>query len=404
MVIHNGGIFRRMTMSFQTSQPDLTNTIFSDSDLQIARKYLQDWISREMPSWLNKPQGPFGEDWKRDDVQATCRLIDLAHMIDIVTHNATPRSIPILNKKVREKLLRRPSDMQQFYETLTELQVSFMLTSRVSPLTLEPTIPGQQKAPDIAFQLPEGVVYLDVTVFRGGPLDRWELSIDRIKKAINTRIFKRKKSLSLEIRFPFEKNNIDQLISQVLEKIDEGDTGEVAIGNKGVIRWEPFPITIVPEGKDISEMSTIAHSSTGMGAFHGPRSIMDTASGFSTDIAAPSPEDVTRANQLLFKSISTKLKEKHDQFPRNEQSLYVIKLGHWRLITDQFIDLIHQHIWTKDDYRWITGINFFRPRQGYSNTDKGSEFILITNPRAKCPASQSLESLFNNHNAQFHYQ
>ncbi len=190
----------------------------------------------------------------------------------------------------------------------------------------------------------------------------------------------------------------------MLEKIDEGDTGETAIGNKGVIRWEPFPVTIVPKGKDISEMSSIAASSTGIGAFHGPSTIMDIATGFSTDIAAPLPEDITRANELLFKSISIKLKEKHDQFPRNKQCLYVIKLGHRRLITDRLIDLIHQHIWTKDDYRWITGIIFFRPRQGYSNTDQDSEFILNTNPRAKCLASQSLESLFNNKNAQFHYQ
>src|SRR5260370_41242986 len=121
--------------------------MFSDSDLQIARKFLQAWISREVPSWLNKAQGPFGEDWKRDDVQAACRLIDLARMIDLVTHLATPRSIPILNKKVRENLLRHPSDIQQFHETLTELHVAFKLTSRVSPLTLEPAIHRQQNAP-----------------------------------------------------------------------------------------------------------------------------------------------------------------------------------------------------------------------------------------------------------------
>jgi hypothetical protein len=304
----------------------------------------------------------------------------------------------------KDSELQSPSDMQQFYEALTELQVAFMLISRVSPLTLEPDIPRRQKAPDIAFQLPEGLVYLDVTVFRGGPLDKWEQSIDRIKRAIEKRIIKRKKALSFEIRFPFENTNVDQIISQILEKIDEDDTGEVAIGDKGIIHWEPFPKIIVPEGKDISELSSIVASSTNIGAFHSPSTIMDIAVGFSADIAAPFPEDRARANELLLKSISTKLKEKHDQFPPLEQSLYVIKLGHWRLITNQLIDLIHQCIWTKDDYRWITGIIFFRPRQGYSSTDKGSEFILNTNPRAKCPATQSLESLFNTNNARFHYQ
>lgn len=389
-------------MSFQTSQLDLTNTIFSSNDLQIARNYLLTWIRREIPSWLNKPQGLFGEYWKRDDVQSACHLINLARMIDVVTCNLSPQSIPILNKKVKENLLRRPSDMQQFDEALTELQVATMLISRVSPLTLEPAIYGQKKAPDIAFQLPEGIVYLDVTVFRGGPLDRWEQANNRVMKAIERRITKRKRTLNVDIQLPFDNINVDQIISQVLDKFDEGDRGEISIGGKGVIRWEPFPVNIVSYGEaDNPEMSSLILSSNGVGGYHTPGATMDIAAGFSTDIAAPLPEDITRANELLFKSIRTKLKEKHDQFPRNKQSFYIIKLGHWRLITDQFIELIRQRIWTNDDYRWITGIIFFKPRQGYSSMDKGSEFILITNPKAKCQASESFVSIFND-NAHFH--
>jgi hypothetical protein len=325
-------------------------------------------------------------------------------MLDEVTCNLLPQSIPILNKKIRENLLRHPSDMQQFYEALTELQVAFMLISRVSPLTLEPSIHGQKKAPDIAFQFPEGMVYLDVTVFRGGPLDKWEQSIDRIRKAIERRNLKRKRALSVSILLPLENTNIDQIISRVLEKMDENGTGEMAIGDKGIIRWEPFPLTIIPYAEAGNpNMSSIALSSTGIGAYGTPGVTIDVMSGFNTNIATPSPEDINRANELLFKSICTKLKQKHDQFPRAEQCLYVIKLGHWRLETERILELLQKQIWTIDDYRWITGIIFFRPRQGYLNTDKGSEFLLSTNPRAKCQASESLASLFNDNNAQFHY-
>src|SRR6266700_5427310 len=145
-------------MDFQTGQPDLTQTIFTESHLQFARTYLETWINQEKSSWLKNPQGPFGKYWKADDTISACHLINLAYMIKDVTSNITPESIPRLNKKIRENLLPRPSEVKQFYETLAELQVANELVVRVMRLTIEPRIPGQSRTPDIAFQLPEGMI------------------------------------------------------------------------------------------------------------------------------------------------------------------------------------------------------------------------------------------------------
>jgi hypothetical protein len=59
-------------MSFLTSQIDLTNTIFTEDDLQKARAFLSECIRREKPAWVNNPQGPFGGYWKRDDIYTAC--------------------------------------------------------------------------------------------------------------------------------------------------------------------------------------------------------------------------------------------------------------------------------------------------------------------------------------------
>jgi hypothetical protein len=388
---------KKGAMPFLKSQLDLTNTIFTDNDLQKAREYLSIWITREKPSWLKNPQGPFGDYWRQDDVQSACHLIDLARMIDILTGKLSQQSIPHLFRKVRKDLLRRPSDMQQFNETLAELQVAFEFVTYVSPLMLEPHIPDQMRAPDFAFQLPEGMVYLDVTVFRGGPLERWEEARERIKSAIERRIIKRKMAVSVGMQLPLENINIDQIINQVLEKIDERDSGEMVIGEKGMIRWEPFSMTVIPDGSD-----SIPVMSSSLSAYHTPGVTVDIAFGLHTDISTPLPEDVERANELLFKSVCTKLKQKHDQFPGDQPSLLVIKLGHWRLITDGVLDMLRNRIWKKDDYRWITGIIFFRPRRGFLRTDEDSRLILSVNPRAKCQASESLVSIFRD-GARFHY-
>ncbi|HYT44158.1 MAG TPA: hypothetical protein VEP90_17595, partial [Methylomirabilota bacterium] len=320
-------------MDFQTSKPDLTQTIFTESHLQFARTYLETWLQQEKPSWLKNPQGPFGKYWKADDTISACHLINLANMIKDVTSNITPESIPRLNKKIRENLLPRPSDIKQFYETLTELQVAHQLIACVRPLTLEPRIPGQSRAPDIAFQLPEGMTYLDVTVFRGGPLERWEDVKQQIRDAIHKRVIKRKAFLNIDMQIGFEPIKPDQVIKQVLDGMENSPTGKVPVGNKGMIRWEPMPIIDIDGkiGSLIPEIPSFA------ALLRSPGDRFRTAVGFQANLAPPSPEDAKRINEQILNAIYNKLKEKHDQFPDNQQAFYVIKLGHWGITVDDML-------------------------------------------------------------------
>lgn len=255
-------------------------------------------------------------------------------------------------------------------------------------MTIEPRIPGQSRAPDIAFQLPEGMVYLDVTVFRGGPLERWEDAKQLIRDRINNRVLKRKEFLNIDMQIGFEPIKPDQIIKQVLDGMNDSPSGKVPVGNKGMIRWEPFPIINREIGSPIPEIpSSVA-------LLRSPGDRFRAAVASQARMALPSSEDVKRINEQILNAIYNKLKEKHDQFPHNQQAIYVIKLGHWGITVDDMLRTLREYIWRKDDYRWITGIIIFTPRQGFLRTDNRANLMLSTNPRAKYPAFESLTSLF----------
>jgi len=52
--------------NFLTRNFDLSQTIFAENDLRLARIHLETWIKREKSSWLKNPQGPLGRYWRED--------------------------------------------------------------------------------------------------------------------------------------------------------------------------------------------------------------------------------------------------------------------------------------------------------------------------------------------------
>ncbi len=186
-------------MSFLTSNPDLSGTIFTENDLRIAREYLESGIKRVNPAWLDEPQGILGNYWLRDDTEATCFLIDFAQRIYNVDRNITERSVPIFHgEKIKEILLRAKKE-EQFLECLTELQAASVLVNYASPLALDPMISKEDllvpsnrpKTPDFGLRLPDNDVFLEVTVCHIDVLDQleelvpaWEKVTDLIRETI----------------------------------------------------------------------------------------------------------------------------------------------------------------------------------------------------------------------------
>jgi hypothetical protein len=390
-------------MTFLTSRPDLSNTIFSDNHLHLARELLNSVISREDPPWLKKPQGILREYWERDDTQAACFLIDLAQMIYTLDARIAEKSAPRLYEKVRELL--RPPSPEQFLEKLTELQVAFALVAFVSPLTFltseDFSQPKVSRCPDFAFQTPEGAVFVDATVFHGGILDLWTQSTHYIKTSLQDDMLKQNRMLYVHISLPLKAEmEVKEIVSLVLKEMNATtDTGSVLIGHKGRIEWEPFPIIALEDASSPPpEITPPAR------AFVSPGAIIDQAFGSSTKIDFSSEKDVQQARELVLKSLRNKLKEKHGQFPSNEPEpcLLVMRLEHHQLGVGDIAAMLQKRIWPNEqEYDWLSGLVLFTPRSGFSPTDDNMYLKLYPNPRTYRPVTNSLMAIFNG-TAQYH--
>lgn len=385
-------------MPFPNSQPNLSNTIFNDNDLHLARKVLQTIISQVNSAWLKRPLGILGEYWLRDDTYAACFLIDFARMIDILKTRVADKSIPRLYEKVKELL--QPLSREQFIEKMTELQVAFALAELIdsSPLAFlksEDIIqPKVSRCPDFAFQMPEGVISAEASVFHGGILDAWTQSASYIKKAIQDELFKRNRMLNVHIALPLEAEmDTKQIVDLALKEMDTtAEKGRVLIGKKGTIEWEPFPIITV---QDLSSSSLDVASS--VVAYRSPGVIIDRAFASQTQIVFPSEEDVQQAKELVLKSLRQKLREKRGQFFTNgpEPGLLVMKLEHDQLGEGDIADMLQNRIWPNEkEYDWLSGMVLFTARSGFSLSDSNVHLTLYLNPKTLRPVYNSLREIF----------
>lgn len=425
-------------MSFLTSKPDLSGTIYSDVQIDVPRQYLLDVINAVDPMWLDAPQGPLGSYWNRDDIYATCYLIWIAKILFFVGNNISPDSVQQLATKF-SALLHATSE-EQFLRTRAELEVAWALINRASPLILEPLASNEEKSlylpqsplksPDFAFDLPNERVYTEVTFFSVGILEKWQKGIDVITSTLRRRLLKKGRSLKLTVQLPLQEFDTNQIIQLVWRKMCTSDVGKLTVIVNGTISWEPYPIMPIQEGSSIAagyngqkmtetandhwsiqfRVKTLTENPTGYVAFspvglsYTPDYFVDKA--FFTgepDIVVLSDKDVECANALVLKAFRNKLKDKREQFTRRHQNPYilVIKPGHYRLQGKGLVQMIEQDIWTKPDYQWITGIIFFTSRQGFGSVDAAPQIVYVFNPNADCQASDTLKSLFDG-TAQFH--
>jgi len=430
-------------MSFLTSRPDLSGTIYVNQSLHELRAYLVSEITKVDVDWLTDPQGPLGDYWQRDDTLSTCYLLWIAWMVSSISNNISQRSVMRLQEKF--KGLLRPSSSQQFTENLTELEVAWSLISRVSPLSIDPFVSeeafssgNRPTTPDFAFQLPKDqrskeVVFVEVTVWHVGILDKWDKAVDQMTTTIQNRLIKQGRGIKLQVRLPlqeFDAKQILQMTNHAWNEIRLTDSGQLIVVDKGTIRWSPYPTTTIQESTsdplvrllgtsftrptpsfadgDIFIRVKALEGSSGFiqltpeGVFHSSNMLVDRAFVREPDIAMLSEKDMQLANEPVVKSFVQKLKRKRVQFPHEEPYLLVIKPGHFRLLNNSRVDMLKQHIWTKRDYNWITGIVLFTSRQGFLHSEQGPQLLVAQNPHARCRASEALELVLDG-KKKFHF-
>lgn len=388
-------------MPFLTDCPDLSNTIFTDNDLQKARQYLYSVIARINLPWLKKPKGPLGKHWNIGNTYSACFLIDVAQVVHAFEHRITQRSLPLFPSKVNG-ILEPPSE-REFVENLTEFQVAFGLTEYIRQLDVDPMVPAEDllssskgqrpKTPDFSFQLPDCTVFLDATVLHIAALDEWDKCMDSLTSALQQHLRKQQRNVCINITLPFPFFGDICRVTRVLKsKIDEFPSGKMDIGSGGKVEWEPMPFIIADDAS--SALSTFSTMSSPMAIFGPSEGYTRNAFAQWRSIATMPEEDVNKANKLLFNSLRNTLNRKQDQMPHQKPSLLVIRLGHHRLLAGRLVKKIEERIWPNPQYDWLTGIVLFTPREGFAKADRKPCLTLNANPEAHCPASPSLLSLF----------
>lgn len=422
-------------MSFLTSNPELSSTIYSGVNLNEPRQYLLDVINIVDSTWLDEPQGPLGEYWNRNDAYATCYLIWIARMLVTVGGYISPESMPRLATKFGE-LLHAKSE-EQFLRTRAELEVAWAFVDRVSPIILEPLASVEEsriqssllqpslKSPDFAFDLTDERVYSEVTFFSVRKLEKWQKAVDFITATIQKRLLDKGRSLKLRVQLPLQEFDAGRIIRRVWSEIcTSGDTGKLTVIANGTISWEPYRITplqedfssttegtstpkiqITPDGgwEILFRFKALKQNPTGFiefsssGLTYTPDYFVDKASFVrEPDIVVLSEKDVHLANSLVLKAFQNKLNDKREQYTRRHKNPYILvmKLGHYRLQGQGLVQMIERDIWTKQDYKWVTGIILYTSRRGFLPTDAGPQLDYNFNPNADCPASDALKSLF----------
>jgi len=327
---------------------------------------------------LKKPKGPLGDYWRKDDLYATCVLIDFAITIFRVARNVTARSYPLLAAKIKEGLLKAKTE-KQFLENYTEFQVASVLINYASPLALDPMVSDKDllragnrpRTPDFAIRLPDGDVGIEVTVCYVDILNQWDTSVDLLSTQIAQALgFTHSRSLNVNIQLPLKHMFEASIITELQSEIYAKEWGAYQICNRGVVRWEPVP--------------------------HNP--VVDLALFIKRDIAPLTEEE----NELLISSFRNTFDRKRRQFPPHGPTILVLRLGHHRLATSDVIEMLRQRIWPNDKvYDWISGICLLTPRQGFNQSDPGHHLELCLNPKAQYKLSDSLISMFKG-TAQYH--
>ena len=175
-------------------------------------------------------------------------------MHDTIKSRINPESIPLLQEKFKKLL--NAIDEKQYLEDLAELEVAWAFTDRVSQFIIEPlatvggnTAVSKGKSPDFAFDVSGERVYLEVSYFYVGVLEKWQKAVDTITTTLQHRLNKKGQYLKLHVQLPlhlFDNKqssfNINRVIEQVWRKmyITGFNADKQTVIANGRIRWEPY--------------------------------------------------------------------------------------------------------------------------------------------------------------------
>jgi hypothetical protein len=400
---------------FLTASVDLAGTIFSPTDLFVARLYLRELLRSRCPDWLAKPKGDLSLRWNYPIPFNVCYCIEVARMGQRLDRGLDPVSRNIAAAKLA-KLFELKADDYEAH--LSELQAIDLLVQLRLPIHVEPALrraSGECGRPDVCIHIDGKNVFSDATRFRYSVLHDWEkaavISVNMIGDRLGGTDNGGKVvqlTLPLACRYlPLTREEAGGAAKQVISD---------AFGHLGIPRpegsididWHSVPV--VPRNQPTHAVIYTSHPLAFGGEHtkfiaHGTDLSVGTASswprkdypgvtavttGVSAIVTLQLPE--IEAGELLLKAITHRFDDKLAQIKTSEPLLLIMSIaGRQEVITPAVLRLVAARMWPNPKFRRMSGFSLFWPRTTFGASDRPSPSLLtLLNPNAEHPVGPEL--------------
>ncbi|GJP28264.1 hypothetical protein NJB18091_10130 [Mycobacterium marinum] len=353
--------------------------------------------------WPRNPVGPLAFPWRTATGQSATYLINIAFAMNRFSRNITSKSGELFNAKLASLL--RPTNDQQFEETLTEFQVGATLSEHFSPISMEPLVPKElhfasdkPRSPDYGLKLPETVVGVEVTVWHWERLVRWERMVGEISRTIHKRVTTAGALRDIRAAIPLTADNATRnlmsspAVCQMIIDVD-GDTLKFDVGadRPATLSWQPF---LHFENEASVDWDLI--QSTGARAWSvGPNAIQQFAFAWNPELTE---NDIDNAVASLRRSIDHKRRQSTDEIP----FLVAVGLHTGRVDWNTMSPLVTERLWQNPAYHWLSGLIEYTPARHAPLPYGQGELNLNFNPHAdKLIPESMIRAAVDGH--QFHW-
>jgi hypothetical protein len=391
-------------MALSTGLPNLTGTIYSQSDFEAAHTTMSQIFEKYAPQWPDTPTGVFSEYWDKRTKLEALNVIEVASTLSVLARTITAASEPIFARKVNEFLYCQ--NRKQYEELLAELRVGSLLGHRAPPVFYEPLVrpvtcgdASRPISPDFSIRLSDGDVAIEVTTLHCNALDRWEQQTKIIEERIRSAVLGASLCKEIEFWMPlgiqadtFKREDLRMLI-QAMEATETGRY-RLPLGSAAAeIIWRNLHIFNTSNGRGAQHLQAIFPSDQHFAAVGG--------SGIRNAIAFKTvPVLDQESNRILVKSLRNTINGKRNQLRFDEPTLLVIQASKWRISAADLLGIIERQIWPNTKYAWLTGIGIFQPRANFELSAPASSLTVTWNTQPRVPRTESLFALIES-NARF---
>jgi hypothetical protein len=392
-----------LDISPEDSQPEGYGENAAES-VQLAQGTYRDLFSRLAETdWPGNPVGPLAFPWRIATGQSATYLINIAYAMNRFSRNITSKSEELFNAKLTSLL--RPTNDQEFEETLTEFQVGSTLSEHFSPISMEPLVPkelhfasSKPRSPDYGLKLPESLVGVEVTVWHWERLVRWERMLCEISKTIQKRVTTAGALRDIRAVIPLTADNAtghlmsSPAVCQMIIDVDS-DTLKFDVGadRLATLSWQPF----LHFENEASIDWNLIQSTGARGWSVGLNATQQFAFAWNPELTE---NDIDNAVDSLRRSIDRKRRQSTANIP----FLVAVGLHTGRVDWGVISPLVTERLWPNPTYHWLSGLIEYTPAR-YSPLPYGQGALNLNfNPYAdKLTPDSMIRAAVDGH--QFHW-